>query len=106
MPVRRLPREEVASFELETVGDLSYKLSTSGRAARTFVVVRAGSARLAYDNQVHGTGALVVTECPDAPQTTCLLLGDSYSYNLLKFLAESFRRVVFAHSPTLDRALV
>src|SRR6185436_11618014 len=34
------------------------------------------------------------------------LFGDSYAEALLKFLAESFRRFVFAHSPTVDLELV
>jgi hypothetical protein len=106
LPLRRLPREELASFDLETRGELGYKLPGTGLAPRTFMVVRAGSARLIHDNQVQGQGALIVTECPDAPETTCLLFGDSYTYDLLKFVAESFGRMVFAHSTPLDRELV
>src|SRR5207249_7057239 len=45
-------------------------------------------------------------ECPDAPPTTCLLFGDSYTYPLIKFVAESFGRLVFAHSANVDRHLV
>jgi alginate O-acetyltransferase complex protein AlgJ len=101
---RRLAEDEVAFFEMEG-GDLSYKLP--GRSTRrTFAEVRAGGARLVRDNLVEGTGALMETECPDAPDSACMLFGDSCSYDLIRFLAESFGRFTFAHSVTLDRALI
>ena len=34
------------------------------------------------------------------------MLGDSFSYRMLPFLAESFGRLVFVHRPTLDFELV
>lgn len=106
LPVRRLPEEEVAFLSLYVVGDLSYKLTEPRKEARTFALMRAGSARLVEDNRILGGGAYVVTECPDAPDTSCLLFGDSYTYDILKFLAESFRRLVFAHSSTFDESLI
>src|SRR5205085_4360624 len=69
-------------------------------------VVRYPQARLLYDNCVENTGSLAITECRLAPPTTCLLLGDSYSYSFMKFLSESFGRVVLAHTTALDWNLV
>jgi integrase len=68
--------------------------------------MRYRTARLIYDNNVEGTGSLAVTDCALAPSTRALLLGDSYAYPFAKFLAESFRRLVFAHAPTLDARVV
>jgi integrase len=68
--------------------------------------MRNRAARLQYDNCVEGTGALAVTDCPPAPPTTCLLLGDSYCYFLVTFLSECWRRLVLAHSPNLDPGVV
>ena len=72
------------------------------RRRRPFGRMRYRNARLIYDNLVEGTGALAVTDCDVAPPTTCLLLGDSYSYVLARFLSECWRRLVLAHAPTLD----
>jgi integrase len=104
--VRRLPEEEIAFLDVYGVGDLSYKLTEPREGARLSALLRAGSSRLVEDNGVLWGGAYVVTECPDAPDTTCLLFGDSYTYDILKFLAESFRRLVFAHSSTFDATLI
>jgi len=68
--------------------------------------VRYPEARLLYDNCIDNTGSVAVTECPEAPPTVCLLLGDSYSYSMLRFLSESFGRLVTAHSACLDPRLL
>ena len=48
------------------------------------------------------SGAIVVTESDADTEARCLVLGDSYAYNMLLFLAPSFRRVTFAHTASLD----
>ena len=86
--------EDVAFYEIEDAGDLSFKL---GRTQQRVVgELRFPGARLVDDNCISGTGALVRTECPDAADVSCLLFGDSYSYDVMTFLAESFRRCTFA----------
>ena len=37
---------------------------------------------------------------------SCVLLGDSFSYRMLPFLAETFGRLVFVHRPTIDFELI
>jgi hypothetical protein len=61
---------------------------------------------LAEDNCVAGEGRRLVTRCKWVPETTCLVLGDWSAYRLLVPLADSFRRMVFAHVTTLDHELV
>ena len=63
-------------------------------------------AYLVSDNLVSNNGSMIVTECPQAPASTCLLLGDSFAGRMLPFFAASFRRMIFAHLSTLDYELV
>jgi hypothetical protein len=63
-------------------------------------------ALLVFDNCVVNNGAMLITECPDAPPTKCLLFGDSFTGQMLSFLAASFRRFVFVHLPIVDYELV
>ena len=58
------------------------------------------------DNLVRRNGRIIRFECLSAPDTSCVLFGDSFSYAMLRFLAESFRRFTFVHLQTFDRALV
>ena len=106
VPTREVNRDDVLFIDITVNGDLGEKLEPKREATQAFGRLRYRSARLIYDNCVEGTGALAVTECDPAPPTTCLLLGDSYSYFIVRYLSECWRRLVFAHSPTLDPAVV
>jgi CBS domain-containing protein len=105
--VRRVTREELRFEESQEIGDLGGKLRPPLRHRHLRPTFRSGaSARLVLDNCVGGNGTLLVMECAEAPPSTCVVFGDSYSYMLLHYLSESFRRLVFAHCPTLDFDLV
>jgi integrase len=104
VPVFRVPRDEVNFVTEELPGDLLYKLGI-GRVTQQVGRVLP-MATIWSDNWISGTGSIVITECTRAPETTCLLFGDSYSMHLLKYLAESFRRLVAARSTTIDYELV
>ena len=95
--------EDVAFYEIEDSGDLSFKLGRTQR--RVIGELRFPGAHLVDDNCISGSGALVRTACPDAADVSCLLFGDSYSYDVMTFLAESFRRCTFAHTATFDPGL-
>jgi alginate O-acetyltransferase complex protein AlgJ len=106
LPARRLTLHELAFLEMVGSGDLGNKLVPARLAMQPVTVFRYPEAKTVYDNCVENTGSVVVTECRSAPPTSCLLLGDSYSYSILKYLAESFGRLTFAHSARLDRRLL
>ena len=106
VPTRPVGPGDVVFVDADVTGDLGEKFEPPRKGRQPFGRMRYRTARLMYDNCVEGTGSLAVTHCPPAPAVTCLLLGDSYSYWLVRFMAECFRRLVFAHAPTLDRALV
>jgi alginate O-acetyltransferase complex protein AlgJ len=98
--------DDVVFAPFELVGGLGRKFEPVRGSQQVFGRMRHREARLVYDNCVEGTGSLLATECAVAPKTSCLLLGDSYCYQLAKYLSESFRRLVFAHAPTLDPELL
>jgi integrase len=105
-PVRRLREHDVVFFDHDAVTtDLGYKLESEQHARWTVAWLRHGGARLVHDNRIEGRGGVVITECPHAIGT-CVMVGDSYSWALLKFLAESFRRFVFVQSSTFDPELL
>jgi len=106
VPTRELAPDDVVFRHYVVGGDLGYKLDPVRRSSQPIARMRCREARLIYDNCVENTGALLVTACSAAPDTTCLLLGDSYGWQLAKFLSESFRHLVYAHAPTLDPQLL
>jgi hypothetical protein len=103
--VRRLALAEVVFQDMIGSGDLGVKTNPTRFGVHPVAIVRYPAARLIFDNCIENVGSVLVTECPAAPPTTCLL-GDSYAYSLIKFMAESFGRVVLMHSPGLDWNLV
>ena len=106
VPTRRVDDDDVVFVEVPVAGDLGEKLDPPRSEVQGIARMRNRHARLIYDNCVEGTGALAVTRCDVAPPTTCLLLGDSYSYFLATFLSECWQHLVLAHAPTLDPAVV
>jgi acetyltransferase AlgX (SGNH hydrolase-like protein) len=62
--------------------------------------------RLVYDNQVRNHGRVLIHEQEDQSRPTCLVFGESFGPNLLFFLKESFRRLVFVHSSMLIPELI
>ena len=105
-PVRRVTDEEVGFVDKDMEGDLGHKADPPRTGRRTYAHVLRRSARLVADNCVEHTGRILVTECSEAPATNCVVCGDSFTYAMLPFLAESFRRVVFAQLATVDHGLV
>ena len=65
--------------------------------------MRYRNARLVYDNWWRAPARWPSPTATSRPPTTCLLLGDSNAYFLARFMSECWRRLVLAHSPTLDR---
>ncbi len=104
--VRVLERDDMGFGWREAIGDLGYRVHPDVR--RPMLVGRPWpqSGWLAEDNCVAGEGRRLVTRCNWVPDTTCLVLGDWSAYRLLMPLADSFRRMVFAHVTTLDHELV
>jgi SGNH hydrolase-like domain, acetyltransferase AlgX len=105
VPVRQVAPGHVLYYTRMVPGELSVKLGFDEDVEQIAAALYK-RARLIEDNCVFNRGAHIVLECDEAPPTTCVLFGDSYSLMLLRYLAESFRRLVFAHMPTIDYELV
>jgi alginate O-acetyltransferase complex protein AlgJ len=106
VPMNVVLKEDLVYYEVPWMGELGFKVDPKEESLTVTASVRRPPARLISDNRVINTGLVVVTECPEAPPTKCLIFGDSFTHGLLQPLASSFRRVVFACLTTVDHELV
>ena len=106
VPARRLEENDVWFFPLTVPGDLGIKRRLPSKSPHLFGYLRHPDAQLVADNMVEGTGNVIVTESAVAPPSTCVVFGDSYTFGLLPFLSESFGRLVFAQTPSVDMQLI
>jgi alginate O-acetyltransferase complex protein AlgJ len=105
VPVREIDPARMQFATRTMPADLRFKLGFDDEVDYIAAVFQP-DARLVEDNQVDHHGSLAVTECNEAPPTTCVLFGDSYSIVMMRFLAESFRRLVFANTLWFDYELL
>jgi hypothetical protein len=102
----RLEMDEIDWVEVPLPGDLGNKVDPVEHSPFVFGDLREQRASLVLDNRVARTGRRVEFEGPPELDRTCLVVADSYAVRVVPYLAESFRRVVFGHIPTLDYELV
>jgi hypothetical protein len=98
--------EDILYHEEQAMGELGYKVDPKEKSVQVMPIVLRPSVRKVSDNRVINRGMKLVSECPEAPQATCLVFGDSFTLLLLPMLGASFRRLVFCHSPTVDMEVV
>jgi hypothetical protein len=106
IPRRVLERDEIEFVEAPFAGGLGIKLDPPLVSTQLAATVRDARAVVVDDNCVRRNGRAIRFECDSAPDVSCVLFGDSFSYAMLRYLAESFRRFLFVHLPTLDREVV
>jgi hypothetical protein len=106
LPVRVLALEDLEESEELRPGDLGNKMEPVERSRVVRLTAREPRARLAFDNGIRNNGRRVEFEGDPSDKLSCMVFGDSFTPRVLPFLAESFRRLVFAHIPTLDHRLV
>lgn len=104
--VRVLTEEDMHFSEWEWTGDLGAKVVPNQTSTIVLLDVLKPAATFEFDNRIFNRGRRIEYRCESAPDLTCLIFGDSFAHLLLPYLAESFRRLVFAHLPTLDYTLV
>jgi hypothetical protein len=61
-------------------------------------------ARMVSDNRIPNRGGVVITESP--AEQTCLVFGDSYAIEVVRYMSESFGRLVFCFWPAVDYGVV
>lgn len=100
--MHRVSEGEITWVERMRVGELGFKVEPPQASIDVGARIDEPAAYLVSDNCVINTGMVIVTECPCAPATTCVVLGDSFTERLLPLLASSFGRCVYAYSPRMD----
>ncbi len=99
--------EDGISWESQLrAGDLGSKLPRPIADTVPAPKLREHRGRLVFDNGVLHHGAVMVFESDRKPAPTAVLMGESYAPHLLLFLKETFSRLVFVHSSTIDRTLL
>ena len=106
VPMRTMAEDDFLFLQGKFRGDLGVKRRWPRKSLHVAAIARYPAARLVEDNLVLNTGSRLVFECTAAPPGTCLVFGDSYAWDLLAFLAESFRRLVVATHPSVDWEVV
>lgn len=101
-----LGAEDVDWIEHEVQGDLGRKLDPPVRGLTVTGRLRRHRSRLAYDNRIANHGRLIRFETREPRGASCLLIGESYANHMLRFLKESFRVLVLAHSSRFDYGLI
>lgn len=99
-------REQIQFYVSTEPSGLGYKVDPPAESVLVSTNIWHAKSRVVYDNEVYMTGSIIVTERDDAPPTTCLVCGDSFTYRMLNFLSGSFRRTVFAHNASLDFEMI
>jgi hypothetical protein len=105
VPVKRLAEKDVVQIKEMRPGDLGEKVRPPEESLHVWTEPRDGRSGLAYDNRIPNHGRRIEFASIRG-EGICLVFGDSFANSLLPLLAQSFRGLVFAHMPTLDRSLV
>lgn len=103
--IPEVPRED---FKIKTdhQGDLGNKLVPPVFATNA-VHKATYEDYLVYNNQINNRGRVWICENPHAVlDQVCVLYGDSFSQNFIKFLPLWFRRLVYLHTAAIDKSFV
>ncbi len=102
VPLRRASRKEIRIVEREGAGDLGLKLQPERKSTQAYFHSTHRESRRQWDNGVRGLGRTIVFACPEAPDTTCVVFGDSAAARLSTLLAETFRKLVLRYDTGVD----
>ena len=75
-----------------------------GESIRALVRPQVG--RIVFDNRVFNHGRIIVFERDDGVGPSAVAFSESFGRQLLVFLKESFRRLVFVHTSTMPREIL
>lgn len=100
--LRHVTREDVRIIETVAAGDLGLKLEPERVSAQSYFGAVHRTTRRQWDNGVRGLGRTIAFACTEAPDTTCVLFGDSAAARLSTLLAETFGRFVLHYSASVD----
>jgi alginate O-acetyltransferase complex protein AlgJ len=101
LPVIQVDEAAIQWKQDVTPGDLGSKLYPHLTSVIVRAELRAHKSRNVFDNCVQNHGRVLIFERDWPKGLTCVLFGESFAQNLLLFLKESFRRLVFVHTSML-----
>jgi hypothetical protein len=98
VPVAPLGSEAVRWSQAVAPGSLGRKLSPPASSPVVRATLSRHRSRLVFDNRIHTHGRILVFEAESDGGPSCVVFGESMANNVLLFLKESFRRLVFVHT--------
>ena len=82
--------------------DLGSKIGRSRTAGGIYADMPDESSRVVFNNRIHNHGRVIVFERPDGEGPTGVVIGESFTTWLLRFLKEGFSRLVFMHTAVVS----
>lgn len=101
-----LDRDRVEWTHGELQGDLGGKLIPPVAGATVTATVPEGRSLLLGDNCIRHNGRVLIFEREAPALPSCLVFGESFAYQLLPFLSESFSRLVFVHTSAIIEEVI
>jgi alginate O-acetyltransferase complex protein AlgJ len=96
-----LSEETISWSRAEAPGGLGLKLYPQPVSATIRADLAEHRARLVSDNRILNHGRVMVFEQDRGDGMSAVIFGESFVQNMLVFLKESFRRLVFVHTSTM-----
>jgi hypothetical protein len=96
-----LSGDQVTWSQAMAPGGLGMKLYPAAISQTTKANLNQHNGHLVFDNRVRNHGRVMVFSQPGRGGLSCVVFGESFVQNLVVFLKESFRRLVYVHTSML-----
>jgi alginate O-acetyltransferase complex protein AlgJ len=106
VPIRRVAKDSLKLRELQQPGDLGLKLTPERTSLQVRYEPDDRRRHFVASNGRFGIGRMIAFACEEAPDTRCVLFGDSSAAWTSPPLSASFRRLVIAYDAAVDLELV
>jgi alginate O-acetyltransferase complex protein AlgJ len=106
LAVPSLTEDTISWSQAMAPGGLGMKLYPQAISATTRANLATHSGALVFDNRIQNHGRVMIFEQRNEDGLSCLVFGESFVQNLLVFLKESFRRIVYVHTSMLVDEIV
>ena len=97
VPIRRVAKDSLGLREFQQAGDLGLKLTPERASLQARYELEDRRRHFAATNGRFGVGRMIAFGCGEAPDTRCVLFGDSAAAWTSPPLSASFRRLVIAY---------
>ncbi len=104
--LRALDESDVLWSERDLAQDLGEKLFPQRRSRLIRADLLEHHSVMIFDNRIRGRSRVMLFEQPDSSLPTALLCGESFAFQTLLFLKESFSRLAFIHTSTMPEEII